>query len=108
MDKTRLISGLLLLMVIAAASAAFAADAKNQAGLTRVVVAEATRSEGWLPVYLAKELGFFREEGLDPELVTYKDGPLALMGLLELKMPSSASSGLNPCSWPLKKASPAR
>ena len=61
---------------------AVSTDAKNQAGLTRVVLAEATRSEGWLPIYLAKELGYFKEEGLDPELVTYKDGPLALMGLL--------------------------
>jgi NitT/TauT family transport system substrate-binding protein len=80
--KTRLILGLLLLIMVTGASAALAADAKKQGTLTKVVLAEATRSEGWLPVYLAKELGYFKEEGLDPELVTYKDGPLALMGLL--------------------------
>ncbi len=50
--------------------------------LTPVVFAEATRGEGWLPIYLAQELGYFNEEGLAPEFVTYKDGPLALMGLL--------------------------
>lgn len=52
-----------------------------QAGTTKVVFAEATRGEGWLPVYLAQELGYFEEEGLSPKFVTYKDGPLAQMGL---------------------------
>ncbi len=80
--KTGLIVALLLLTMVAGASAIWAADTKSQAGLTKVALAEATRSEGWLPIYLAKELGYFKEEGLDPELVTYKDGPLALMGLL--------------------------
>ena len=64
--KTGLILGLLLLIMVAGASAAFAADTKSQGALTKVVLAEATRSEGWLPVYLAKELGYFKEEGLDP------------------------------------------
>jgi NitT/TauT family transport system substrate-binding protein len=50
--------------------------------LTPIVFAEATRGEGWLPIYLAQELGYFNEEGIAPEFVTYKDGPLALMGLL--------------------------
>jgi NitT/TauT family transport system substrate-binding protein len=50
--------------------------------ITPVIIAEATRGEGWLPVYLAQELGYFNEEGLEPEFVTYKDGPLAQMGLL--------------------------
>lgn len=71
-----------LLMMITGISTAGAEEKKQQGSLTKVVLAEATRSEGWLPVYLAKELGFFKEEGLDAELVTYKDGPLALMGLL--------------------------
>lgn len=52
-----------------------------QAG-TKVTFAEAVRGEGWLPIYLAQELGYFEEEGLIPEFVTYKDGPLAQMGLL--------------------------
>ena len=73
---------LMVLMIAAVASFAGAAEKKNGAGLTKLVLAEATRSEGWLPVYLAKELGYFKAEGLDPEFVTYKDGPLALMGLL--------------------------
>lgn len=55
--------------------------ATAQAG-TKVIFAEAVRGEGWLPIYLAQELGYFEEEGLTPEFVTYKDGPLAQMGLL--------------------------
>ncbi len=80
--KTGLIFAVMLMMIIGT-STANAGDKKKQGTLlTKIVLAEATRSEGWLPVYLAKELGFFKEEGLDAELVTYKDGPLALMGLL--------------------------
>lgn len=55
--------------------------ATAQAG-TKVTFAEAVRGEGWLPIYLAQELGYFEEEGLTPKFVTYKDGPLAQMGLL--------------------------
>jgi len=55
---------------------------QQQTSLKKIVVAEATRGETWLPVYLAQELGYFKEQGLDVQFVTYKDGPLALMGLL--------------------------
>ncbi|WP_192930165.1 ABC transporter substrate-binding protein [Alkaliphilus pronyensis] len=48
--------------------------------LEKIVVSE-LRSEFWLPVYLADELGYFKEEGLDVEFVTYKDGPLAFQGM---------------------------
>jgi len=48
---------------------------------TKEVLAEAVRGEGWLPVYLAQELGYFKDQGLEVEFVTYKDGPLAQMGL---------------------------
>lgn len=75
----------MLMIAVAAAmalSVAFSKDAQAKDGLTKVVFAECARSEGWVPVYLAQTLGFFQEEGLDPEFITYKDGPLALMGLL--------------------------
>ncbi|ADG83309.1 ABC transporter substrate-binding protein [Thermincola potens] len=55
---------------------------EKQPKLQKVVVAEATRGEYWLPVYLAHQLGYFKEEGLEAEFVTYKDGPLALLGLV--------------------------
>jgi len=53
----------------------------SQTNLKKIVVAEATRGETWLPVYLAHELGYYKEAGLDVQFVTYKDGPLAQMGL---------------------------
>ena len=49
--------------------------------LQKIIISE-LRSEFWLPVYLADELGYFKEEGLEAEFVTYRDGPVALMGLL--------------------------
>lgn len=55
-------------------------NAAEQPGLTKIVVSE-LRSEFWLPVYLAHQLGYFKEEGLVVEFVTYKDGPIAFQGL---------------------------
>lgn len=54
----------------------------RQTEIQKVVVAEAVRGEYWLPIYLAKQLDYFKDEGLDVNLVTYKDGPLALLGLV--------------------------
>jgi len=73
-----------LFAALAFAAALFAAPAPQAraADPVKVTVAEATRGEGWLPVYLAKELGYFKDQGLDVEFVTYKDGPLAQMGLI--------------------------
>lgn len=76
-----------LTLVLMTALCAWAALANGQTAQppkepVKIVVAEATRGEGWLPVYLAKELGYFKDQGLDVTFVTYKDGPLALMGLL--------------------------
>lgn len=70
----------ILTVAIMIVSMATAATAEKK--LTKVVFAECARSEGWLPVHLAQTLGYFEEAGLDPEFITYKDGPLALMGLL--------------------------
>lgn len=69
-------------LLMAALAVATSSVAATKPELHKIVVAEAARSEGWLPVYLAKELGYYADEGLDIEFVTYKDGPLALMGLL--------------------------
>jgi NitT/TauT family transport system substrate-binding protein len=54
--------------------------ASEKGGLKKVIVAE-IRGEFWLPVYLAQQLGFFKEEGLDVEFVTFKDGPIAFQGM---------------------------
>lgn len=76
---------LIMAMMLAAvllSSCARQSGHEQQTDLEKIVVAEATRGETWLPVYLAHELGYFKDEGLDVQFVTYKDGPLAQMGLL--------------------------
>nr|WP_321256852.1 ABC transporter substrate-binding protein [uncultured Pseudodesulfovibrio sp.] len=80
MIKTKIAYACLILLTLLTMTGAPSSAA--DAPLTKVVFAEAVRGEGWLPIYLANELGYFAHEGLDPEFITYKDGPLALMGLL--------------------------
>lgn len=72
----------LMATIFMATSHTQAQQSQSPATLKKIVIAEAARSEGWLPVYLAQELGYYREEGLEVQFITYKDGPLALMGLL--------------------------
>ncbi|MTI56616.1 ABC transporter substrate-binding protein [Geosporobacter ferrireducens] len=48
--------------------------------LTKVVISE-FRNLSWLPVYVAYQNGYFQEEGLAPEFVLYKDGPIAFQGM---------------------------
>ncbi len=52
----------------------------EKSGLKKIVVSE-IRGEFWLPVYLAYQLGYFKEEGLDVEFVKFKDGPIAFQGM---------------------------
>jgi len=73
---------LLIIVLLFTAALPVSAASKKNGELTKIVLAEAVRGEGWLPVYLAQELGYFAEQGLAPEFVTYQDGPLALMSLL--------------------------
>ncbi len=82
MRKGMLALAVAVLMLFSVASHAAAQKNEKQAGPVSIVIAEATRGEGWLPVYLAQELGYFKKQGLEAKFVTYKDGPLALMGLL--------------------------
>jgi NitT/TauT family transport system substrate-binding protein len=55
-------------------------ESTDKSGLKKIIVSE-IKSEFWLPVYLAKSLGFYKEEGLDVEFVSYKDGPIAFQGM---------------------------
>ncbi|WP_353095606.1 ABC transporter substrate-binding protein [Tissierella praeacuta] len=53
-------------------------DGSNSTELEKVVVSEPVRGILWGPVHLAKELGFFEEQGLDVEIVTVQgDAPTA-------------------------------
>lgn len=47
---------------------------------TKITISE-MRGESWIPVYAAEMLGYFDEEGLDPEWVVFKDGPIAFQGM---------------------------
>ncbi len=48
--------------------------------LTKVVVSE-FRGLNWMSAYVANQLGYFEEEGLDVEFLIYKDGPIAFQGM---------------------------
>lgn len=50
------------------------------ASLTPIVISE-FRGLSWLQVYVAYQLGFFQEEGLEPTFAKYKDGPIAFQGM---------------------------
>lgn len=81
MKKSMFIFTLLLIStgMFSAFEQSMAADTQKSV-LTKIVISE-LRSEFWLPVYIAYELGYFKDEGLDVELVTYKDGPIAFQGM---------------------------
>ena len=59
-----------------------AAQAAESKPLEKIVIADPSRQESWMPVYLASALGFFREEGLDVRFVSYQGGPLVIASLL--------------------------
>lgn len=76
-----MVAGFLAMMMIAAGAAASEKGRKEGGGkLTRLVVAE-LRSEFWLPAYLAESLGYYKEEGLEVQFITTKDGPVAFQGM---------------------------
>lgn len=72
---TKLFSILIVLFVVVGCSP------NKEQDLTKVRVGD-LRSEFWLPLYVAYEKGFFKEQGLDVELVAFKDGPIALQSAL--------------------------
>ena len=51
-----------------------------QKELTKVTVAE-FRNISWIAAYIAKEKGFYTEEGLDVTFAKYADGPIAFQGM---------------------------
>ena len=86
--KRRIVSvvGGLLLTLLAAAPClerpAVAAQGPQGKALEKIVVADPSRGESWMPVYLASTLGFFREQGLEVSFVSYQGGPLVIASLL--------------------------
>ncbi len=68
----------LVFAIILAQGAAASEEASQK--MTRLRVAE-LRSEFWLPAYLAETLGYYKEEGLEIQFITTKDGPVAFQGM---------------------------
>lgn len=59
-----------VILAVAAVPAAVSAEEKDEAELTRVTLNEVAHSIFYAPQYVAVENGYFREEGLDLDLVT--------------------------------------
>ncbi len=57
------------------------AETKTATALTPVRLGD-LRSEFWLPIYVAQEKGYFKEQGLDVEFIMFKDGPVELQSAL--------------------------
>lgn len=67
--KKIIITVLLVLMLAIAAIVIATNKNEKNSNLTKLKVAEVTHSIFYAPQYLAKELGYFEEEGLDIELI---------------------------------------
>jgi ABC-type nitrate/sulfonate/bicarbonate transport system substrate-binding protein len=80
---------LLILLVWWNSGEAFAASAK--AGGEKVIIGLPTTSMSMLPIFFAQDKGFFREEGLDPQLV-FVGGRLQVPALAAGEMDFSASA----------------
>ena len=58
-----------LIALIAFAAALFPSPSRAQAPLQRAVITYSSRSIASIDLFIAQERGFFREEGIDPQLV---------------------------------------
>lgn len=79
-NARRFVSGIALAALFLAATALPASAAAP--GLKPVVVAYTSYTPFMTPFLLEKELGFFREEGLQPEFVFVRGGGIAMKGML--------------------------
>jgi NitT/TauT family transport system substrate-binding protein len=66
-------------MVIAIVLASFTVVAAKD--IEKVSCSEAVRGFFFVPLYIADGLKFFRDEGLDVEIVSTQGGPLAMQAL---------------------------
>ena len=77
--KSSSVIGLLSCLLVAP-GAAFAAQ--SQASLTNVTIAYTSISPQYAPVWIAKEAGFFRKNGINAQLVYMRGGILATQALV--------------------------
>lgn len=69
MKKNIIISLIIVLILIIGAFFAFKKENKTDSELTKVRLAEVTHSSFYTPLYVAIEKGYFKDEGLDIELI---------------------------------------
>ena len=68
--KKRIIIGLgVLALFCVIIASAFGLRKEDKKDLTKVSLAEVTHSSFYTPLYVAKELGYFEEEGIDLEII---------------------------------------
>jgi len=73
---------LALVLALALCLAAHMSSMAAKAELQKIKVSEAIHGIFFLPLYVAHGKGFFKDEGLDVELLTAQAGPLAMQALL--------------------------
>jgi NitT/TauT family transport system substrate-binding protein len=76
MTKKSLALALMIMLALGVAGAAAAKD------LQKVLVSEAVRGFFFVPLYVADGKGFFKDQGLDMEIVSAQGGPLAMQALI--------------------------
>ena len=72
MKKRVFAAAVLVLMILAAAANA----APKEGALEKITVCEPVRGILWAPVYVAKAMKYFEEEGLDVEILTVQSDTL--------------------------------
>lgn len=78
--KKKLLSLLLAIVVSVTGLVGCSNKEEGKKELTKITISE-FRNLSWVAAYIAKENGYFEEEGLDAEFALYDDGPIAFQGM---------------------------
>lgn len=78
--KKKLLSLLLAIVVSVTGLVGCSNKEEGKKELTKITISE-FRNISWVAAYIAKENGYFEEEGLDAEFALYDDGPIAFQGM---------------------------
>lgn len=78
--KKKLLSLLLAMVVSVTGLVGCSNKEEGKKELTKITISE-FRNLSWVAAYVAKEKGYFEEEGLDAEFALYDDGPIAFQGM---------------------------
>ncbi|MCR5610686.1 MAG: ABC transporter substrate-binding protein [Clostridiales bacterium] len=78
----RVVAFIISLFVLVSALAFLPGCVRNDTGLRKIVLNEVTRSVFYAPLYVADSMGFFKEEGLELEIVTGGGSDASMTALL--------------------------